>query len=186
MSGERWRLGLKHVEVMYSRSLSMHTIPVAPLTQDEFSPFGEVVEADAADLMTINQGYASRANDLADVDVTTSGGSVNVSVFVAQARPLPIAVEVMERHPLGSQLFFPLQDEPWLVLVCTDPLVPASYRAFAATGRQGVNYARNVWHHPLLALGTGDRFLVIDRKGPGNNLEEIWLDEQNRIWTIAP
>ena len=163
----------------------MHTIPVAPLTQAEFSPFGEVVEVDARDLLTINQGYASRANDLAGVDVLASGGSVNVSVFIAQARPVPIEVKVMERHPLGSQLFFPLQDEPWLVLVCTDPLVPASYRAFAATGRQGVNYGRNVWHHPLLVLGSGDRFLVIDRKGPGNNLEEVWLDEQCRIWTIA-
>jgi ureidoglycolate lyase len=159
----------------------MNTMPVAPLTRAAFSPFGELVEAGVDGLMTINQGFASRANDLAQIDVESGGGSVNVSLFVAQARPMPIDVKVMERHPLGSQLFFPLQDKPWLVLVCTDPRVPASYRAFTATGRQGVNYARNAWHHPLLVLEAGDRFLVVDRKGPGTNLEEIWLDERTRI-----
>ena len=58
----------------------------------------------------------------------------------------------MERHPLGSQIFHPLQDRPWLVVVCADPLDAGSYRAFHATGLQGINYGRNVWHHPLLVL----------------------------------
>jgi ureidoglycolate lyase len=159
----------------------MHTISVAPLTAEAFSPFGELVEADAGELVAINQGFAARANDLAHVDVATSGGSINVSLFVAKPRPLPIDVKLMERHPLASQLFYPLQDKPWLVVVCADPLVPESYRAFVATGRQGVNYARNVWHHPLLVLEAGERFLVVDRKGPGNDLEEISLDEQGRV-----
>ena len=83
----------------------------------------------------------------------------------------------MERHPLGSQAFLPLQDRPWLVLVAEDVADVASYRAFTATGLQGVNYARNVWHHPLLVLDADSRFLIIDRKGPGNNLEEVWLRE---------
>ena len=47
-----------------------------------------------------------------------------------------------------------------------------SFRAFRATGRQGINYARNTWHHPLLVLEAESRFLVVDRKGPGANLEE--------------
>jgi ureidoglycolate lyase len=81
----------------------------------------------------------------------------------------------MERHPLGSQMFYPLQDRPWLVLVAEDVQDMASYRAFTASGRQGVNYARNVWHHPLLALDPESRFLILDRKGPGNNLEEVWF-----------
>jgi ureidoglycolate lyase len=70
----------------------------------------------------------------------------------------------------------PLQDRPWLVVVCTDPRDPASYRAFAASGRQGVNYARNVWHHPLLVLGDGERFMVVDRIS-ADNLEEVWLEQ---------
>jgi ureidoglycolate lyase len=50
-------------------------------------------------------------------------------------------------------------------------------RGFIARGTQGVNYRRNVWHHPLLVLEDDSRFLVIDRGGPGDNLEEVSLSE---------
>ena len=69
----------------------------------------------------------------------------------------------LERHPLGSQAFVPLQDRPWLVLVAGDVHEISSYRAFTATGRQGVNYARNVWHHPLLVMDADSRFLAVNR-----------------------
>ena len=92
---------------------------------------------------------------------------------------------MMERHPHGSQMFYPLQDRTWLVVVCDDPRDASSYRAFEVTGRQGVNYARNVWHHPLLVLDDGERFLVVDRGDAAghraNNLEEVFLDEPQRL-----
>ena len=153
----------------------MHRIVPSPLTKTAFAPFGDVVEADGAMPIEINQGFATRFNHLANIEVTSGGAPVNISLFDARPRPQPIAIKVMERHPLGSQLFFPLQDKPWLVLVCADPQDFDSYRAFTAIGRQGVNYARNVWHHPLLVLGENERFLIVDRPG-GGNLEEIWLD----------
>ncbi len=148
-----------------------------PLTRKAFCPFGDVIEMEGASHFTINQGFAERFNDLADVDVASDGGSTNVSLFLGVPRPHPIEIRLMERHPLGSQIFFPLQDTPWLVLVAEDVNDFASYRAFTASGRQGVNYARNVWHHPLLVLDAASRFLVVDRKGPGNNLEEVRFTE---------
>ena len=163
----------------------MHRVSIAPLTKAAFAPFGEVVERAGCDVISINQGFATRVDNLAQVDVATGGGSVNISLFLAKARALPVDVKLMERHPLGTQLFFPLQDRPWLVLVCADPLIPATFRAFEASGRQGVNYARNTWHHPLLVLTDEERFLVIDRKGPGNNLEEKWLDDQHSV-SLSP
>jgi ureidoglycolate lyase len=153
----------------------MHQVIPSPLAKAAFAPFGDVVESDGAEPVEINQGFATRFNRLAGIDVTAGGAPVNISLFDARPRPQPIEIKVMERHPLGSQLFFPLQDKPWLVLVCADPRDLESYRAFVASGRQGVNYARNVWHHPLLVLGEAERFLIIDRPGSGN-LEEVWLD----------
>jgi len=155
----------------------MTTLRLEPLTKTAFAPFGDVVEAAGAMPMQINQGFAERFNDLAHVDVTSDGGMTNVSLVTASPRPLPLAIALMERHPLGSQIFYPLQDRPWMVVVCGDPLDPSSYRAFAAAGQQGVNYARNVWHHPLLVRDAASRFIIVDRKGPGNNLEEVWLPE---------
>jgi ureidoglycolate lyase len=48
----------------------------------------------------------------------------------------------------------------------------ASVRAFVTNGRQGVNYHRGTWHHPLIALTAGE-FLVLDRGGPGANCDEF-------------
>jgi ureidoglycolate lyase len=146
---------------------------IEPLTKAGFAPFGEVIEIEGAQHYPINQGFAERFNDLAFVDAEAA----NVSIVVANPRPKPIAITLMERHPLGSQIFYPLQDRPWLVVVCGDPKDATSFRAFSATGRQGINYARNAWHHPLLVLDSESRFLVVDRKGPGANLEEVPVDE---------
>ncbi|MBI2720433.1 MAG: ureidoglycolate lyase [Rhizobiales bacterium] len=156
-----------------------------PLSKDAFAPFGDVVEVEGAARIPINQGFAERFNDLARVDVASEGGAVNISIVTASPRPQPIAITLMERHPLGSQIFFPLQDRPWLVLVCGDPLDAGSYRAFVATGRQGVNYARNIWHHPLLVFDAGSRFMVADRKGPGFNLEEMLLPAGKKLSLTA-
>lgn len=149
---------------------------IEPLTSEAFLPFGDVIEMSGAEIININQNFAQRFNDLAEIDVSEEGGSVNISLAAAMPRPQPVAIKMMERHPLGSQIFYPLQDEPWLVLVCNDPLDLESYRAFKATGQQGINYARNTWHHPLLVL-KAQRFFVVDRKGPGKNLEEAWLEK---------
>jgi ureidoglycolate lyase len=164
-----------------SEGFPMLRLAISPLTKAAFAPFGEVVEADGALVKAINQGFATRCDGLAGVDVGAEGGAVNISLFVAQPRPLPIHVEIMERHPLGTQLFYPLQGRPWLVLVCTDPAEASTYRAFSASGRQGVSYARNVWHHPLLVLDPDSRFFIVDRGGAGHNLDEVWLDADQQF-----
>jgi ureidoglycolate lyase len=146
---------------------------IEPLSKEAFAPFGDVVELENAEQRPINQGFATRFHDLAKIEV--GEGEAIISIFTALPRPLPIAIKLMERHPLGSQLFYPLQNEEWFVLVCDNPLDKKSYRAFKASGTQGVNYNPNTWHHPLL-VASESRFIVIDRKGEGHNLEEVWLN----------
>ncbi len=154
----------------------MIELAAEPLTKAAFAPFGDVIEMEGRASFPINQGFAERFNDLAIVDVSDDGGTTNVSIIVANPRPMPIALQVMERHPLGSQFFVSLQERDWLIAVCTDPKDVTSYRIFRAIGRQGINYHKGAWHHPLLVFDRDSRFLVVDRKGPGKNLEENWLD----------
>lgn len=154
-----------------------HRLLPKRLTRQAFAHFGDVIDTEGVAPRGINQGFAERFNDLARVDVSMQGGETNISLVKATPRPVPIAIKLMERHPLGSQIFLPMQNRAWLVLVCQDPLQPATYQLFAATGRQGINYARNTWHHPLLVFDFDSQFLVIDRKGPGDNLEEVWLPD---------
>jgi ureidoglycolate lyase len=99
------------------RHREMFNVPITPLTKSTFSPFGEVVEIEDATAVDINQGFAERWNDLAHIDVASANGEMQVCLFSARPRPAPIVVKLMERHPLSSQLFYPLQDKPWLVLV---------------------------------------------------------------------
>jgi len=153
---------------------------VEPLTAQAFAPFGEVIEvSDRAQRLRINNGFAERYHDLAKVDVgdAQDGGRALLNIFRAQPRVLPLAVSLLERHPLGSQAFMPLACRPYLVIVAPGVAAPdlTGIRCFLASGSQGVNYARGTWHHPLVALGEECDFLVVDRGGPGVNLEEQLL-----------
>jgi len=150
-------------------------LTLEPLTREAFADFGEVIEAEGARHFAINQGMAERFHDLARIETAAEGQTI-VSIFVSKAWPRPIAIRMLERHPLGSQALIPLQQKDYLVVVARSPEASA-LRGFIARGTQGVNYRRNVWHHPLLVLEDDSRFLVIDRGGPGDNLEEVSLSE---------
>lgn len=154
-------------------------LAIEPLTREAFAPFGEVIETEGAHHYPINQGFAERFHDLARMDTGAENGETIISLFRGKPRPLPIEIGFVERHPLGSQAFYPLQDRDWLIVVARSETPPSAgtLRAFRASGRQGINYARNVWHYPLLVLERESDFLIVDRKGPGNNLEEVNLPE---------
>lgn len=155
----------------------MHVLPVRSLTPDAFRPFGEVMEADPARMRLINGGTTERFHALSRAEAVGEGAHVILNIFRGQKREFPYALTMMERHPLGSQSFTPLSDHPWLVVVAADrDGVPGRPQVFLASGRQGINYRRNVWHHPLMALEVASDFLVVDREGPGSNLEEFFFD----------
>jgi ureidoglycolate lyase len=154
------------------------TLTIKPLTKAAFAPFGEVVEADPATMRHINGGTTERYHALARPQALGEGAELIISLFRGQPRKLPYRVDMVERHPLGSQSFHPLQDSPWLVIVAEDEGGrPGAPHVFMATGGQGINYRANIWHHPLMALGKISDFLVVDRSGPGNNLEEYFYKE---------
>ena len=148
-----------------------------PLTAAAFAPFGSVIEADPAAMRLINGGTTERYHALAAAETYGEGAHVLLNIFRGSPRAFPYAITMMERHPLGSQSFSPLTPRDWLVVVSEDEEGrPGRPRVFRARGDQGVNYRANVWHHPLMAVGETTDFLVVDRAGPGNNLEEFFYD----------
>jgi ureidoglycolate lyase len=143
-----------------------------------FAPFGEVIEAEGRAWRWINEGTTQRFDDLARVDVTEAQGRPLISIFKASPQALPFRVRSLERHPMSSQCFFPLDGRPFLVVVAEQGAEPIEnrIRAFLSSGHQGVNYRRNTWHHPLIALNETSCFLVIDRGGPEDNCEQIRIE----------
>jgi len=159
----------------------MIKLVAVPLTREAFEGFGGVIETQGVEPKLINEGTTERFHDLAKVDVLDAGGTPLISIFRATPRPLPIAIKLMERHPLGTQAFMPLSDRPFLVVVADagDVIEPENLKAFITNGAQGVSYAKNVWHHPVLALGDVSDFLVVDRGPTEDNLQEVFFADED-------
>lgn len=149
----------------------MLTIKPQPLTREAFAPFGDVIQIEGSNQFEINSGYTTRVHDLIDIQLGGESARAQFSFFLG--RPRPLEIKMLEKHPLGSQAFYPIEDKRWLVVVASAP-EPESVCAFWASGRQGVNYHQNVWHHPLLVIEP-QRFVIIDRGGDGHNCDEVEL-----------
>ena len=157
------------------------TIATKPLTAQAFAPFGDVIEATGAPDMVINEGMAERFHDRARLDFGPDGRA-GISVFRARPRTLPYRLTLMERHPLGSQAFIPMQATPFLVIVAPDEGdAPGRPRAFLTRPGQGVNFLRATWHGVLTPLSEPALFAVIDRVGGGDNLQEVRLSDPYMI-----
>jgi ureidoglycolate lyase len=158
----------------------MRTIKTEPLTAAAFAPYGDVLEA-AGDYRLINEGMCLRHHDRALIDVGANAGDgrPGISIFNAVARKLPYKLNLIERHPDGSQAFVPMTQHPFLVIVADNPEMPP--RAFLTNGAQGINLHRGIWHGVLTPLADPGLFAVIDRIGTTTNLEEHRYDHH---WTV--
>ena len=156
------------------------TISIQPITAEAFAPFGDLLRAEGEPDRIINQGLCGRHHDLALIDV--SDGRTGISLFDAVPRSLPYTLDMMERHPLGSQAFLPMSLQPFLVIVAPDAGGrPGAPVAFLTGPGQGVNYHRGTWHGVLTPLHAPGLFAVVDRIGEGSNLEECWFEEPYEI-----
>jgi len=161
-----------------------------PLTAEAFAPFGEVIEADpnSDNHFSINGGLIERFNDLATVDVATENGRTLINIAICnKATPLPYHIMFMERHPLGSQAFIPMDKTPMIVAVAPakDHIEPSDIRAFISNGNQGINYHKNIWHMPMAPLADGIKMLMIDRGGEGDNYEEFHFSDEDVFLSIG-
>lgn len=151
-------------------------IKIEPLNAASFAPFGDVLEALGTPDKRINQGFCGRFHDRAQLDFG-SDGRAGISIFQAQPRHLPYQLDLLERHPDGSQAFIPMSQHNWLVIAATDCNgAPVQIRAFLAAPGQGINFHRGIWHGVLTPLHAPGLFTVIDRIGDSKNLQEHSLN----------
>lgn len=161
----------------------MHTIRAEPLEAAAFAPFGDVLQAVGAPDLRINGGLAARFHDRARLDFG-EGGRAGISLVDAEARTLPYKFDLLERHPLASQAFIPMAQAPFLVIVAPDRGgCPGRPRAFLTRPGQGINLLRGAWHGVLTPLFRPGLFAVIDRIGPGENLQEFLLPHPFEVLT---
>lgn len=159
----------------------MTTIRTEPLTADAFAPFGDVLEAAGDPDRIINQGFCGRWHDRARLDFGPDARA-GMSIFNAKPRTLPYTLDMVERHPEGSQAFVPMSLVPFLVIVAPDESGrPGRPRAFVTAPGQAINFHRNIWHGVLTPLHAPGLFAVVDRIGTTPNLEEHWFETSYTI-----
>jgi len=153
-------------------------ITAKALTRDNFSEYGDVIEVnDRVEHFSINDGFTERYHDLADIDIEQKSGKILMNIFRSKPVAQPIVIEKMERHPLSSQSFIPMGDQPYLVVVAKPgEFNEDAIEIFLASADQGINYRAGTWHHFSLALNAESDFLVIDR-GDRSTPKETNCDE---------
>ena len=155
------------------------------LTRENFSPYGQVIQKKDANNFLINDGKCTRFHNLAQIEFDRVSTNPIINIFSSEPREIPLTVAMVERHPKGSQSFFPLSENPFLVVVCNDNNnVPCSPEAFIASPGQGINLFRNIWHGVLTPLEEYSDFLVVDLGGEEKNLEEYYFEEPFTV--VAP
>ncbi len=160
-----------------------NALKTAPLTAEAFVRYGDVIEASGEPAKLINGGMCGRYHDLAKLDF--SDGQAGISMFDAQPRHLPHIVDMVERHPDGSQAFMPISQVQFLVVVADDDNgTPVSLKAFVTSPGQSINLHRGVWHGVLAPIGAPGQFAVVDRIGDGPNLEEYWFEDAYVVESI--
>jgi ureidoglycolate lyase len=159
-------------------------LTASPLTTEGFGAYGDVIENTGDPDKIINQGKCGRFHDRAKLDFGT--GQAGISLFEAEARTLPYVVDMVERHPEGSQAFIPVDGVPMLVIVADDQEgQPVNLKAFISQPGQSINLYRGTWHGVLAPLNRAGRFVVVDRIGGGTNLEEYWFDDPWHVGALG-
>ena len=141
------------------------------ITSKNFKKFGEVISTKKIKPININNGYAKRFDNLCKINTSLKKGNTIMSIFSARKRKFPLNIKMMEKHPLGSQAFIPMKETKFLVFVAPKGKKPnvKKIESFIIPKQTGINYKPGIWHFPLISTKNMN-FLVIDRKGIGNNL----------------
>ena len=141
------------------------------ITRSNFAPYGDLISSNNIKPIDINAGYAKKFDDLANLNTSKDGGKTIVSIFSALKRTFPMKIDMMEKHPLGSQAFIPIKDTTFLSFVAPPGESPEidKIQSFIIPPKTGINYKPGIWHFPLIST-EDTNFLVIDRKGDGENL----------------
>jgi len=152
------------------------------ITKKKFAMYGDLISSNDVTPMEINSGFAKRFDDLANIDTSMDKGETIVSIFSAIKRTFPMKIDMMEKHPLGSQAFIPMKETTFLSFVAPQGELPeiSKIESFIIPPKTGINYKPGVWHFPLIST-EDTNFIVIDRKGNGKNLVIHKFEKENII-----
>ena len=109
------------------------------ISRSNFNTYGDLISTNDINPIDINEGYAKRFDNLADLKTSKDDGKTIVSIFSSLKRTFPMQIDMMEKHPLGSQAFIPMQATTFLCFVAP-PANRQGWRRSAARDHCSIEY----------------------------------------------
>eukprot|EP01117_Protostelium_nocturnum_P002308 TRINITY_DN12971_c0_g1_i1.p1 TRINITY_DN12971_c0_g1~~TRINITY_DN12971_c0_g1_i1.p1 ORF type:complete len:173 (+),score=47.64 TRINITY_DN12971_c0_g1_i1:112-630(+) len=156
----------------------MKTVQAKPLTKEEYLPYGNVVQSNTEAKTIANQGTAQRFNWIGELVNKRDNAKANLCVFRCKPRELPFDVKLLEKHPLSTQMFIPMNAKSrYLVVVSLGGDQPdlSTLKVFVASSVQGITYYPGIWHHPMIALDAETDFTCL-----------VWEDGSEGDTVVVP
>ena len=151
---------------------------IEEITEEKFSKFGDFINPYSVESTNINLNTTKSYFDLANIEINGEDKRVRLNLFEATKRIFPLKIDMLENHPFSSQVFLPLGNYPFIVVVCPINEKPNlnDLIIFRVDSGFGVNFKPGVWHFPLISIENA-KFITIDKKNDEGNLEIYNFDE---------
>ena len=105
-----------------------------------------------------------------------------LNIFSAKKRIFPLIIDMLEMHPLSSQVFLPMSKSNFIVLVTQIAAKPDlnKLECFKVSNGDGINFKSRVWHFPLISIDDA-KFVTIDKKNAEKNLKIYKFTENEKF-----
>ena len=136
--------------------VSRRVVRAVPISASAYQPYGEFLDASVAD---------PRLNFTVDLDNPRDQARLNLAMIRTQPAAFPLEVAEMERHPFSIQVFIPLADTDYIVVVARDDGQgrpdAATLAAFTVPQGLAISYRSDTWHTGMASLDRVGRFAMV-------------------------
>ena len=154
------------------------------ITKENFSKYGELITINNNESKSGNSDTAQFHFDLAKIEVLGENSNARLNIIKTIKRNFPLQIDMMEMHPLSSQIFLPYRKTSFIVLVAPGIDKPDLNKAecFLVKDGDGINFNAKVWHCPLTSTDD-ENFIMIDKKDAKENIA-IYNFSENEIFNL--
>jgi len=145
---------------------------IKSITKDNFSLYGDLITTKDKSSKEINNNTTESFFDLANIEILGDDKRSRLNIFNTKKRIFPLKIDMLEMHPLSSQIFLPITKTDFIVLVAPINKKPdvQKIECFKISNGDGINFKPLVWHFPLISIEHG-KFITVDKKDAKENIE---------------
>ena len=157
-------------------------ININKITKENFFLYGDLISIKDKNSEGINNNTTHSYFDLANINILGEDNNVRLNIFDTKKRIFPLKIDMLEMHPLSSQVFLPMSNIDFIVIVA--PISPKpdlnKIKIFKVSNGDGINFKPCVWHFPLISIQDA-KFITIDKKDAEKNIDIYKFNENEEF-----